>query len=219
MRASRVAGSKQARPIQSNEIGPRRNSSLERFAVWRSKSDAGSKIFCSRGYIYLDTLTGEITKTLLIGLADIYVRFRGHLMFHIADISRDLLLYVRQKLHDAPPHAQSASQHVTIRPSDVTDIDTAAEAGRDADAIEVSIFFCPPDPDTVKRFADAGITRVPRSGAKQGHGQLREARAVPARSSGDQLLRVRDVRAVPGPAGDEAEGSPRAFTDRGLDGG
>jgi len=36
----------------------------------------------------------------------------------------------------------------------------AAEAGRDADAIEVSIFFCPPDPDTVKRFTDAGITRV-----------------------------------------------------------
>ena len=36
----------------------------------------------------------------------------------------------------------------------------AAEAGRDADAIEVSIYFCPPDSDTVKRCADAGVTRV-----------------------------------------------------------
>ena len=38
--------------------------------------------------------------------------------------------------------------------------EAAAEAGRDADTIEVSIFFCPPDSDTIKRLADAGITRV-----------------------------------------------------------
>ena len=35
-----------------------------------------------------------------------------------------------------------------------------AKAGRDADSFEVTIYFCPPDPDAVKRAADAGITRV-----------------------------------------------------------
>ena len=35
-----------------------------------------------------------------------------------------------------------------------------AKAGRDADSVEVTIYFCPPDPDAVKRAADAGITRV-----------------------------------------------------------
>ncbi len=38
--------------------------------------------------------------------------------------------------------------------------DELAKAGRDADSFEVTIYFCPPDPDTVKRAADAGITRV-----------------------------------------------------------
>ncbi len=38
--------------------------------------------------------------------------------------------------------------------------DELAKAGRDADSFEVTIYFCPPDPDAVKRAADAGITRV-----------------------------------------------------------
>ncbi len=38
--------------------------------------------------------------------------------------------------------------------------DELAKAGRDADGFEVTLYFCPPDPDTVTRAADAGITRV-----------------------------------------------------------
>ncbi len=34
------------------------------------------------------------------------------------------------------------------------------EAGRDAEAFEVTIYFCPPDPDVVKRCAEGGISRV-----------------------------------------------------------
>ena len=36
----------------------------------------------------------------------------------------------------------------------------AAEAGRDPDAMEVTIYACPPDKDRVQRFRDAGIDRV-----------------------------------------------------------
>jgi len=36
----------------------------------------------------------------------------------------------------------------------------AKEAGRDPDAFEISIYACPPDPELLKRYADAGITRV-----------------------------------------------------------
>lgn len=36
----------------------------------------------------------------------------------------------------------------------------AAEAGRNAAAIEVSIYFCPPDGDVVARCRDAGVDRV-----------------------------------------------------------
>jgi len=34
------------------------------------------------------------------------------------------------------------------------------EAGRPVEGFEVTIYFCPPDPDTVKRCADGGIDRV-----------------------------------------------------------
>ncbi len=33
-------------------------------------------------------------------------------------------------------------------------------AGRRVDGFEVTIYFCPPNPETVKRFADGGIDRV-----------------------------------------------------------
>jgi probable F420-dependent oxidoreductase len=36
----------------------------------------------------------------------------------------------------------------------------AAEAGREADSLEVSVYACPPDPDLVKRCADAGVSRM-----------------------------------------------------------
>ena len=35
----------------------------------------------------------------------------------------------------------------------------AEEAGRDPDALEVSIFGCTPKPEILKKFRDAGITR------------------------------------------------------------
>ncbi len=38
--------------------------------------------------------------------------------------------------------------------------DEVARAGRDADGFEVSIFFCPPDRDTIERCREAGVTRV-----------------------------------------------------------
>ncbi len=38
--------------------------------------------------------------------------------------------------------------------------EAAKEAGRDPDAIEISIYACPPDKDVVQRYADAGISRV-----------------------------------------------------------
>jgi probable F420-dependent oxidoreductase len=34
------------------------------------------------------------------------------------------------------------------------------EAGRDADAVEVSVYLCPPQKDVVARFRDAGVDRV-----------------------------------------------------------
>ena len=34
------------------------------------------------------------------------------------------------------------------------------EAGRSSEGFEVTIYFCPPDPDTVRRCADAGVDRV-----------------------------------------------------------
>jgi probable F420-dependent oxidoreductase len=36
----------------------------------------------------------------------------------------------------------------------------AAEAGREADSLEVSVYACPTDPDLVKRCADAGVSRM-----------------------------------------------------------
>jgi probable F420-dependent oxidoreductase len=36
----------------------------------------------------------------------------------------------------------------------------AAEAGRDPAALEVTLYACPPDPELVKRSADAGISRI-----------------------------------------------------------
>ncbi|MFQ5513332.1 MAG: LLM class F420-dependent oxidoreductase [Myxococcota bacterium] len=36
----------------------------------------------------------------------------------------------------------------------------AEQHGRDVERLEVSIYFCPPDPDTVERCREAGITRV-----------------------------------------------------------
>jgi hypothetical protein len=36
----------------------------------------------------------------------------------------------------------------------------AREAGRDPDALEVSVFGVPPDPDVIKHYADGGMTRV-----------------------------------------------------------
>jgi probable F420-dependent oxidoreductase len=38
--------------------------------------------------------------------------------------------------------------------------EAAKEAGRDADAFEISIYGCPPDGELVKRYADLGIARV-----------------------------------------------------------
>jgi probable F420-dependent oxidoreductase len=36
----------------------------------------------------------------------------------------------------------------------------AADAGRDPDSLEVTVYACPPDPDLVKRCAEAGISRM-----------------------------------------------------------
>jgi len=38
--------------------------------------------------------------------------------------------------------------------------DALREAGRATDGFEVSIYFCPPDPDTIARCAEGGVTRV-----------------------------------------------------------
>jgi len=38
--------------------------------------------------------------------------------------------------------------------------DALREAGRPAEGFEVTIYFCPPDADTVARCADGGISRV-----------------------------------------------------------
>ena len=38
--------------------------------------------------------------------------------------------------------------------------EAAVEAGRNPDEIEITLYACPPDKDTVQRYADAGITRV-----------------------------------------------------------
>jgi probable F420-dependent oxidoreductase len=38
--------------------------------------------------------------------------------------------------------------------------ESAKQAGRDADAMEISIYACPPDPELLRRYADAGISRV-----------------------------------------------------------
>jgi probable F420-dependent oxidoreductase len=36
----------------------------------------------------------------------------------------------------------------------------AAEAGRDPDALEVSVYYCPPEPDLLAKMRDAGIARA-----------------------------------------------------------
>jgi len=36
----------------------------------------------------------------------------------------------------------------------------AADAGRDADALEVSVYYCPPEPDLLAKMRDAGIARA-----------------------------------------------------------
>lgn len=56
-----------------------------------------------------------------------------------------------------PLYAQGDDDPIALMPTLRTQL---AEAGREAGAFEVTLYFCPPDPDVVRRAEEAGVSRV-----------------------------------------------------------